>query len=51
MQKDMCKPCAEAEKAKHTLKVISSGVNKKIACAVCGRRRYGSTYEVGKKGR
>ena len=50
MHKDLCRPCAEAEKAKYAVKVISTGVNKKITCAVCGRRRYGATYEVGQKG-
>jgi len=50
MQKDMCRPCAEAAKAENSVKAVSTGVNKKITCAVCGRRRFGATYEVSRKG-
>lgn len=28
---------------------ISRGANQKVTCSVCGKRRYGGTYEFSKK--
>lgn len=45
----MCRPCAEGAKDSYELK-IQLGKSEKITCAICGRRRYGSRYEVRRKG-
>ena len=46
---DLCVACAEMLKEGYTLKKISGGVDNKITCSNCGRRRYGATYELTKK--
>lgn len=43
---DLCVPCAEKMKDGYILKLTDSGRNRKITCALCGRRRYGSGYIV-----
>lgn len=47
-QIDLCRPCAEALKADgKELRAVRHGINSKITCQRCQRRRYGSTYELG----
>ena len=47
MEKALCVPCAEKLKgAGYTLRVCRHGANQKVDCRGCGRRRYGSVYEV-----
>lgn len=42
---ELCKPCA-VEKSRQGVRLKTvSGRTDKITCAVCGRRRYGRTYE------
>ena len=42
---DICTPCAkQIEHGKK--KLIKRGIDNKITCGVCGRRRYGATYSV-----
>lgn len=43
---DLCRPCAELMREGYELKKTKGGVNNKITCAGCGKRRYGSTYEA-----
>jgi len=43
---DLCKPCAVIRGMSQKLKQVHYGVDNKITCADCGRRRYGATYEV-----
>lgn len=47
---DLCRPCAvEIEKTQGVkLRTVKQGVNMKVTCMVCGRRRYGATYELQK---
>ena len=50
---DLCVACAVKEEAKLadtgvTLVKVAGGVNNKITCWGCGRRQYGSTYELRK---
>ena len=46
MKKALCRPCMEDLIRKgRTVREIA-GRREKITCAVCGRRRYGLTYEV-----
>ncbi len=50
---DLCAPCAARETLKlkeagKTLVRVGGGVNNKISCHICGRRRYGATYEMRK---
>lgn len=46
MKKVMCKPCSLGEIAAGK-KVVQTGVRwEKITCAVCGRRRFGTSFEV-----
>ena len=46
---DLCGACAEELKEGYALKKISGGVDNKVTCSHCGRRRYGGTYELTKK--
>ena len=47
---DLCAPCAAREtlKLKEAGKALVrvGGVNNKISCHICGRRRYGARYAV-----
>ena len=43
----LCRPCLEAVKAEGKKpRLVFHGVDKKVTCHRCGRRRYGGTYEV-----
>ena len=46
---DLCVPCAEQMKEGYTLRKVGGGVSNKVTCGLCGRRRYGSAYELEKK--
>lgn len=46
MEMDLCRPCAEKMRDIYMLVEIRSGVDNKITCARCEKKRYGSTYEV-----
>lgn len=46
---DLCGACAEKLKEGYILKKISGGVDNKVTCSNCGRRRYGGTYQMEKK--
>lgn len=48
-KKDLCRPCAELAREKYNLTTLTVGVNRKITCEMCHRRRYGSLYELRKK--
>lgn len=52
MKRQFCLPCfLELKKAgKHDIKRVSGGVNMKITCWRCKRRRYGAVYEITRKG-
>jgi len=43
---DLCTPCAELLREGYALKMVKRGINNKITCGHCNRRRYGATYEV-----
>jgi hypothetical protein len=45
MKKTLCKPCAIELSAKRRVDRVG-GRSEKITCDICGRRRYGITYEV-----
>lgn len=49
--KELCRPCAAELGAKKSVELISSGRDRKITCGLCGRRRFGATYDVRRKGR
>lgn len=49
MLKVMCKPCSLGEVAAGKKIKQVSGKFEKITCSVCGRRRFGATFEVTKK--
>lgn len=43
---ELCRPCAEARReAGETLVRVIDGVDYKVQCRDCGRRRYGAIYE------
>jgi len=46
---DLCGACAEQMKEAYSLKRVHGGVDNKVTCDNCGRRRYGATYELTKK--
>ena len=42
---ELCRPCAEKRKQQGQRLVLAyHGVNKKVTCADCRRRRYGAKY-------
>lgn len=43
---DLCLPCAEKVKAEYELVKQRMGIDNKITCACCGRRRFGATFLV-----
>lgn len=49
MERDLCGACVAKLKVGFSVRKIAGGVNQKVICAECGRRRYGGTYEVSKK--
>lgn len=49
MKLDLCGACLAAVRAEHEIKLLTRGVDNKITCAHCGRRKYGGTYEVTKR--
>lgn len=47
---DLCGACAAKLGEAYSLRKIAGGVDNKVVCSNCGRRRYGGTYELsGKK--
>ena len=46
---DLCGACAEQMKEAYSLRRVHGGVDNKVTCDNCGRRRYGATYELTKK--
>ena len=50
-QVKLCGKCAALLTDVGTVRRISQGVNEKISCEQCGKRRYGGTYEVETKRR
>lgn len=48
---DLCVACAATLREGYTLTRIAGGVDNKITCSHCGRRRYGSTYEMASRKR
>ena len=51
MTRQFCLPCFfELKKAgKHNIQRVGGGVNMKITCWRCKRRRYGAEYEISRK--
>lgn len=47
--RDLCGACVEMLREGYDLKRVAGGVDNKITCAHCGRRRYGATYTMEKK--
>ena len=47
---ELCGRCAELMRETYRLRQVAGGVNNKITCARCGRRRYGAAYELEAKG-
>lgn len=44
---DLCRPCCEARKAAgEKLRPTITGVDRKVRCMDCGRRRFGAAYEL-----
>lgn len=46
---DLCGACAAKLGTAYSVRKIAGGVDHKVTCAECGRRRYGGTYEVAPK--
>ena len=47
--RDLCGACAAKLSTAYTVRKVCGGVDNKITCAECSRRRYGATYEIVKK--
>ena len=48
-QMDLCKPCLKTY-PKKAVSLVKGGIDNKITCAKCGKRRYGATYLVKEAG-
>lgn len=48
---DLCTECAVRLGEAYCLTKVAGGVDNKITCAHCGRRRYGATYKMAPKKR
>ncbi len=46
---DLCGKCAALLREGFQLRRVAGGVDNKITCSNCGRRRYGATYELEKQ--
>ena len=46
---DLCGPCCVLMRGSYVLERVAAGVNNKVSCGRCGKRRYGATYELIKK--
>lgn len=46
---ELCGVCAAKLREEAEIKKVGGGADNKVTCAKCGRRRYGGTYEVGRK--
>lgn len=45
--RDLCVPCAQKlQREGKSVSVVAFGINQKVNCSECGRRRYGKTYNV-----
>lgn len=42
---DLCGRCAALMENGYKVKKVSGGVDNKVFCAHCGKRRYGGTFE------
>jgi len=48
---ELCGACAAKLREEAEVKKVGGGVDNKVTCSKCGRRRYGAIYEVGMKKR
>ena len=46
---ELCGKCAALLAEGYKVKRVAGGVDNKVVCANCGRKRYGATYELEKK--
>lgn len=46
--KDLCGRCGAMLQEGYDLKRVGGGVDHKVTCSHCGRRRYGATYTIEK---
>ncbi len=46
---ELCGACAAMLLEQAEVKKVGGGIDNKVTCSKCGRRRYGATYEVGRK--
>ncbi len=45
--KELCGSCATKLGTGFAIRKVAGGVDHKVTCAECGKRRYGGTYEAG----
>ena len=46
---DLCGPCIARIGEAYNLIRVAGGVNRKVICSRCGKKRYGATYEMAVK--
>lgn len=46
---ELCGVCAAKLREEAEVKKVCGGVDNKVTCSKCGRRRYGVIYEIGRK--
>lgn len=49
MKRELCGKCAALLREGFQVKRVTGGVDNKVTCSNCGKRRYGATYELEKK--
>ena len=49
LKRELCGRCAAILREKKDVQYISGGVDHKVSCTECGRRRYGGVYDVKRK--
>lgn len=47
--RDLCGKCAAMLREGYDLKRVAGGVDHKVTCSHCGKRRYGAKYAIEKK--
>lgn len=43
---ELCGGCAAVLKEHYNVRRVGGGVNNKVVCGQCGKRRFGGTYEL-----
>ena len=48
-QMTLCGRCAEVMRSRYIVRLVNRGIDEKVTCDVCKRRKYGGTYDIQSK--